>query len=89
MLEHLDGDRRTLAQPLSARDLAHLHAIRQGIEGDDLATFLNIFDRTRDAELRGQDTYKMWRAMLDDSDGALATAAYLEGIASVRTRVAR
>ena len=84
MVKCLDPDRIVRREPMSPRDLAHLHAIRQGIEGDDLATYLNLFDRFRFLTLRGDDTYALWRIMLDDPDGALATTAYLEGVASTR-----
>lgn len=82
--KHLDPSRQVQREALSTRELAHLHAIRQGLEGDDLDTFMNLFDRFRFVTLRGDDTYKLWRTILDDPDGSLATAAYLEGVASVR-----
>ena len=82
MITGLNANRRPQREPMGPRETAHLHAIRQGIEGDDLATFMNLFDRFRTAEIKGQDTYKQWRVMLNDPDGALATTAYLEAIAS-------
>lgn len=81
--DKLNADRLGAHAPFGPRDLAHLHAIRQGLEGDDLATFMNLFDRFRFVTLRGDDTYPMWRTILDDIDGSLATAAYLEAVASV------
>lgn len=84
MINCLGPDRTVQREPMSPRELAHLHAIRQGFEGDDMATFMNNFDRWRFVIIRGDDTYPVWRLMLDDPDGALITAAYLEAIASTR-----
>lgn len=82
----LDADRTVRREPMNPRDLAHLHALRmeEVHDGDDMATFMNLFDRFRFVTLRGDDTYPLWRTMLNDPDGALATAAYLEGVASTR-----
>lgn len=81
----LDNDRRPRWSTLNPRETAHLHALRWESEpvGDDMVSYLNLFDRFRFLMLRGDDTYPLWRSMLDDPDGALATAAYLEAAASV------
>ena len=83
-LKSLGADRIARAKQLQARDRAQLHALRMGLDGDDFALFMRIFDTIRDAETRGLDTYSLWRTYLSDDDASVATAAYLEGIASTR-----
>lgn len=87
----LDADRRPGWSTLNPRETAHLHALRweEKPNGDDLSTYLNLFDRFRFLMLRGDDTYPLWREVLDDRNGVLATAAYLEAAASVAPVVAR
>lgn len=89
MVECIGPDRLGHPHRLTPRETAHLHAIRWGLEGDDMAAFMNLFDRFRFLELRGDDTYPLWRTMLDDPDGALATAAYLEAVSTTRPAVTR
>lgn len=91
MGNHPGPDRLGHQRRLTPRETAHLHALRWEVGPDDdgLNTYLNLFDRFRFCLLRGDDTYGLWRQILDDPDGALATAAYLEASASVTPAVAR
>lgn len=91
MGNHLGPDRLGHQRRLAPRETAHLHALRWEVDpdDDDLNTYLNLFDRFRFLMLRGDDTYPLWREMLDDPNGSLATAAYLEAAASVVSTVAR
>lgn len=68
----------------TARELAELHATRMGLDAGDFAKFMLVFNVTRDAELRHQDTLRIWRGYCNGPDQSVAIAAYLEGVASTR-----
>lgn len=50
----------------------------------DRAEFLHVFTSVRRRTLAGEDTYALYRAFVQDPDGSVAEAAYIEAIASTR-----
>lgn len=53
----------------------------------DRSEFLYVFNNIRRRELSGEDTYALYRTFVEDPDGSVAEAAYIEALASTRTAV--
>lgn len=75
-------------QELRPVDIARLRAERMGLDRHDTIKFMQFFDFIRDAELRHQDTYKLWREYVQHPEGSVAMAAYIEAVASTRKMAA-
>lgn len=69
---------------LSTPELAARVCRRLGLDTGDSRFFTTVFEFVREEELAGRDTYPLWQQYRRDEHSDLATAAYLEGIASTR-----
>lgn len=71
-------------RPKTSMQLANDTIDRLGVPDYDAAFFTTVFTFVRDEEMAGRDTYPLWLRYRSDESADLATAAYLEGIASTR-----
>lgn len=77
------GPRRP-ASVASTEQLAEATCRRLRLNGGDAAFFATVFGYVREEELAGRDTYALWSQYRRDKHSDLATAAYLEALASTR-----
>lgn len=75
---------RPAEHPPTTVELAARTCRRLGLDTGDSRFFTTVFGFVREEELAGRDTYQLWQQYRRDKHADLATAAYLEAVASTR-----